>query len=83
MENNNNTNNLIHFNNNLKKSVLLTTGSCILGAIIFFVTYFYIANDWLLILSIALFLSGIGYIFVVKYIKKRYSKLFINDALSE
>lgn len=79
MENNNITNNnLKHFNNNLKKSVLLTTGSCILGAIIFFITYLYIANDWLLILSIALLFSGIGYIFVVRYIKKRYSKLFIN-----
>lgn len=64
----------LNIRENLKKSLIVTTGSCIIGAIVFVIAYFFTENAWLLSVGLILFVSGIAYIFVVKAIEKKYVK---------
>lgn len=73
----------LSINDNLKKSKLVTSGSSILGAIIFFITYAFTKNVWMLSLAVILFISGIGYIFLINNIQEKYSKILDNNPKKE
>lgn len=55
----------------LRKSLIFVTGSNIIGAIVFFVAYFFTKEILLLVAAIFVFIAGIVFIFAVKRIEKK------------
>jgi hypothetical protein len=65
----------LSFQDNLRKSIMVTTGSCIFGAIFFFVAYAVTSNIWLLSVGLVLVVSGIGFMFVIQNVQNKYADL--------
>lgn len=65
-------------NRNLNKSLWLTSGANFVASVLFFIAFLLLKNVWFLVAAIALFIAGIGFIYAVKFMERKFNSYVDN-----